>query len=114
MASFQRTPCVAGASHFTGCPGLSTTPVALGPRNCGQFCAEAVVTKTASKMRESVSRFIRTSGLWFWFGALQLDAIRALLESSSGDLAGFAFERDRDAVEGDWPKSRFVDRHQLV
>src|SRR5688500_7825691 len=102
IASFQRTFCAAVASHFTGWPGLSTTPVASGPRNCGQFCggvfcAGTVPAITEIRTRESKSRFIVTSE--FLLDALQLAGVLALLESHTDDFVGFESERESYSAE---------------
>src|SRR5437763_8296704 len=55
---FQRTLSDVEVSHFTGLLGPSATPVAFGPRNCGQFCACAAVTTVARQIRASISRFM--------------------------------------------------------
>src|SRR5687767_10775932 len=62
IAVFQRTFVCADASHFTGCDEPSTTPVAPGPRNWGQFCsgfcASAVLSMKTKRTMDIVIRFI--------------------------------------------------------
>src|ERR1044072_7120327 len=55
---FQRTFCEVAASNLTGLAAPSVTPVAPGPRNCGQFCAFAVVSPTNKRVEDKISRFI--------------------------------------------------------
>src|SRR6185437_2382060 len=55
---FQRTFSDFEASHFTGFAKPSATPVAPGPRNCGQFCACAAVTPTARRVKATANSFM--------------------------------------------------------
>jgi hypothetical protein len=57
MAVFQRTFCDFSTSQEIGGFVPSTTPVAFGPRNDGQFCAFVVIAER-SKTIAIVRRFI--------------------------------------------------------
>src|SRR6185369_4469533 len=58
IAVFQRTFCEVAASNFAGFARPSVTPVAPGPRNCGQFCACATPTTIIKTPNDAISRFI--------------------------------------------------------
>src|SRR6185369_18075738 len=58
ISVFQRTLVFFGTSHLTTAGLPSTTPVAPGPRNWGQFCAFTPSTTDNTNKTDSRSLFI--------------------------------------------------------